>query len=90
MLTQAAVAGDLMSVSKELKGEFHHLENGVRGLKRYNNLEATPSLRGVNAVSDEAIPLGCVITQPRHCEGAKRNSSLRGSVATEAISFNVL
>ena len=40
MPTQVAVAGDLMSVSKELKGEFHHLENGVRGLKRYNNLNA--------------------------------------------------
>lgn len=38
MPIQAAEAGDLMSVSKELKGEFHHLENGVRGLKRYNNL----------------------------------------------------
>ena len=40
MPMQLGVAGDLMSVSKELKVEFHHLENGVRGLKRYNNLNA--------------------------------------------------
>ena len=46
------------------------------------------SLRGVSGASDEAISLGCVIARERSDRSNLiKSPSLRGSVATEAISL---